>query len=155
MIDQPGTDTDRLLRPLDSASAALLRIVGDAALAIGAWPVYQYVQAKLDEFGYDIEDVLTSLPSISSYSQVTYPLNPAPQPLSPLGIIEALDYLDVVWQLHFGQTLAYPPNFERAARLAFDVTTAAEFDGRLSALGEAFKGLDLPGPGAGPLDKMR
>jgi hypothetical protein len=59
------------------------------------------------------------------------------------------------WQLHFGQKLAYLPSFERAARLAFDVTTAAEFDDRLSALREALKGLDLPGPGAGPLDKMR
>jgi hypothetical protein len=78
-----------------------------------------------------------------------------PQPVSPLGVVNALDYLDVVWRLHFGHQLVYPPSFERTARLVFEVATADEFSDRLSALGEALKGLDVPGRSGGPLDRMR
>ncbi|MFV2103985.1 hypothetical protein [Micromonospora sp. LOL_024] len=80
----------------------------------------------------------------------------APQPVSPLGVVAAFDYLDVVWQLKFGRKLVHVPSAERAARLALPVTTPEEFDNRLSALGEMFKGLDAaPDMDAGPFDKMR
>ena len=75
------------------------------------------------------------------------PDNPPSQPVvvSPLGLAAALDYLDVVWRLTFGAGLLVVPSVERAARLVFDVATAEEFDNRLSAVGELFKGLDVPG----------
>ncbi|MEU4781794.1 hypothetical protein [Micromonospora sp. NPDC023633] len=76
-------------------------------------------------------------------------LEPAAQPAavltSPLSLVAALDYLDVVWRLRFGAGLLVVPSAERAARLAFDATTAEELDNRLSALGEMFKGFDVPG----------
>jgi hypothetical protein len=288
MTDQVRTNTDPLLHPLGDAQKELLRIIGDAVMATGAWPVYQYVQAKLDDLGLDIESVIADLPCVS-HGHLTYslirrdqggreeepvkltiagmahvaelattvemflrvvselaarraaaPFNPgqvitieisgpqlvtdlhlddeplvgllpellqgepatwhgshrhgdddwahqpssylrrfrdirdvndylgrmhawimppkpvpAPQPVSPLGVVAAFDYLDVVWQLRFGRKLVYVPSAERAARLTLAVSTAEEFDNRLSALGEMFKGLDIAGPGAGPFDKMR
>jgi hypothetical protein len=43
-----------------------------------------------------------------------------------------------------------------SARLAFDATTAEEFDNRLSATGEMFKGFDPPGDGQqGGLQRLR
>ncbi|MFE9958942.1 hypothetical protein [Micromonospora sp. NPDC005299] len=76
-------------------------------------------------------------------------LEPAAQPAavvtSPLSLVAALDYLDVVWRLRFDAGLLVVPSAERAARLAFDATTAEELDNRLSALGEMFKGFDVPG----------
>ncbi|GAA3335881.1 hypothetical protein GCM10020358_05910 [Amorphoplanes nipponensis] len=69
----------------------------------------------------------------------------APVVVSPLNLVTALDYLNVVWQLRFRANLLIIPSVERSARLAFDATTAEEFDNRLSALGEMFKGFDPPG----------
>src|SRR2546430_1657851 len=63
----------QLLTALDPARAAVLRIGGDAVVATGTWPVYQYVQAKVDELGYDIVDVLAAQPRLS-HVQLTYPL---------------------------------------------------------------------------------
>lgn len=81
---------------------------------------------------------------------------PVPQPVPPLGVVAAFDYLDVVWQLKVGRKLVHVPSAERAARLALPVSTPEEFDNRLSALGEMFKGLDpAPDMDAGPFEKMR
>ncbi|SCG78142.1 hypothetical protein GA0070613_6476 [Micromonospora inositola] len=269
--------TDPLLTAVTNEQLALLRIVGDVLTDIGEWPVYQYVEARMDELGLDADAVLRSMPSISdgqlSYSLVrrdhsTAPdtlvkltiagfahlpahagvwdmflavlnelsdrrvkaaydprqvievtlsgpdllsdlglqdeplvrllpeilrgepstwqgggnvnggvwmpapstfvrrfrnvssvdeylhrlrgwIEPARQPAavlaSPLSLVGALDYLDVVWRLRFGAGLLVVPSAERAARLAFDATTAEELDNRLSALGEMFKGFDVPG----------
>ncbi|MFG1833852.1 hypothetical protein [Micromonospora chersina] len=289
MTDPIPTDTDPLLLPLGGPQKELLAIIGDAVMATGAWPVYQYVQAKLDDLGLDSEEVFAGLPSFShlhlTYSlarrdrtgreeepvkltvagmahldrfastvemflqavneladrraaapfepgrvvtvEISWPelvtnlgLNgeplldllpellqgepatwhgpqqrgdagwiyqpsshlrrfrrvrdvndyltrmrawimppepaPAPQPVSPLGVVAAFDYLDVVWQLKFGRKVMHVPSAERAARLALPVSTPEEFDNRLSALGEMFKGLDAaPDMEAGPFDKMR
>ncbi len=71
-------------------------------------------------------------------------------------MVAAFDYLDVVWELKFGRRLLQVPSAERAARLALPVSTPEEFDNRLSALGEMFKGLDAaPEMEAGPFDRMR
>ena len=80
----------------------------------------------------------------------------APEPVSPLGLVTAFGYLDVVWQLRFGRKLVHVPSAERAAQLVFEVTTAAEFTDRLSALGEMFKGFAIPGPtGRGTFEQLR
>jgi hypothetical protein len=289
MTDQVSADIDPLLLPLGGPQKELLAIIGDAVMTTGAWPVYQYVQAKLDDLGLDSEEVFAGLPSFS-HLHLTYSLvrrdrtgreeepvkltvagmahldpfastvemflrvvnelanrraaapfepsrvvtvelswpelvtdlgldreplvellpellqgepatwhgtqqrgdagwiyqpsshlrrfrgvrevndyltrmrawtmppepAPAPQPVSPLGVVAAFDYLDVVWQLTFGRKLLHVPIAERAARLTLPVSTPEEFDNRLSALGEMFKGLDAaPDMDAGPFDKMR
>ena len=69
----------------------------------------------------------------------------APVVVSPIALPAALDYLDVVWRLAFGGGLLVIPSAERAARLVFDAATGEEFDNRLSAIGEMFKGFDVPG----------
>lgn len=69
--DTPGADP--LLRPLGAAQQRLLAIVGDAVTSTGNWPVYQYVQAKLDELGLDIEEVLATLPYFA-HLQLSYSL---------------------------------------------------------------------------------
>jgi hypothetical protein len=154
----------------------------------GSWPVYQYVQAQLDDLGVDSEEVFAGLPCFSD-GHLTYSLVrrdrggreeepvkltvagmahldrfastvemflrvvnalgdrraaapfdpgrvvtveiPAPHPVSPLGMVAAFDYLDVVWQLKFGRKLLRVPSAERAARLALVVSTPEEFDNRL------------------------
>jgi hypothetical protein len=289
MTDQIQTDTDPLLHPLGGPQKELLAIIGDAVMTTGAWPVYQYVQAKLDDLGLDSEDVFAGLPRFS-HLHLTYSLirrdrsgreeepvkltvagmahldrfastvamflrvvnaladrraaapfepgrvvtveisgpelvadlgldgeplvgllpellhgepatwhgaqqrgdagwiyqpsshlrrfrgvrdvndylgrmrawimppepAPAPEPVPPLGVVAAFDYLDVVWQLKFGRKVVDVPSAERAARLTLPVSTPEEFDNRLSALGEMFKGLDAaPDMDAGPFDKMR
>ncbi|GAA3250732.1 hypothetical protein GCM10010532_097570 [Dactylosporangium siamense] len=270
-----SSDTDALLRPLAAPQQSLLDIVGDTVISTGSWPVYQYVQAKLDDLGLDIDEVCAGLPSIphgqTAYSLIRRDLHrrdeepvqltiagmahlpsfkpavdmfirfvnalaerraaapfepgqvikveivgpdlvaelglqdamlagwlpiflngepatfhgaqplgerrwtyqpasflrrfrgvgdvndyltrmrawimppepvPLPQSVSPLGLVAAFDYLDVVWQLKFGRKLLHVPSAERAARLAIPVATAEEFDNRLSALGEMLKGMD-------------
>lgn len=279
--------TDPLLRPLRANQRALLTVIGEVLDATGSWPFYQYVQAKMDEAGFDIDEVFRSLPCISAM-QLTYSLVrrdrggrddepvkltiaglahltefaptvdmylrvldalierrsmapfepqrvvtvevsgpqlvsdlglereplvgllpelldgepatwngagdsnekgwvhrpssslrrfrgvrdvdeyltllrawilpkepvPVPQPVSPLGVVTAFDYLDVVWQLRFGRKVHHVPGAARAAQLTFDATTAEELDSRLSALGEMFKGLAVPGREGGPFDRM-
>ena len=68
----------------------------------------------------------------------------APTPPPALALVQAFDYLDVVWRLAFKAQLVFVPNAERAARLAFPANTAEEFDNRLSALSEMMKGLRVP-----------
>ncbi len=288
MTDHIATDTDPLLHPLGAPQQQLLAVTGQALSATGGWPVYQYVQAKLDDLGLDIDAVFAGLPRFSQNS-LTYSLArrdqggreeepvkltiagmahlpqfastvemflrvvntladrrasapfepgsvitveipgaelvadlglngeplvallpellrgepatwhgtqsggagwnyqpssfirrfravrdindyitrmrawimpptpaPAPEPVSPLGLVAAFDYLDVVWQLKFGHKLVCVPSAERAARLTLPVYTAEEFDNRLSALGEMFKGLDVGSDqGRGSFDRMR
>lgn len=55
---------DPLLRPINPAERALLEVVGDCALRTGGWPIYQYVEAKLDDLNLDLAAVLASLPTI-------------------------------------------------------------------------------------------
>jgi hypothetical protein len=285
MTERPRGDIDPLYASLPADQQTLLQIIGDAVLATGTWPIYQYVQAKLDDLDYDIDVVFGRLPVLAngyaparrdrtSHEQepvkltiagmahvpamastvdmflrvvrelaeqrvkaaydptrvitVAVPgrqlidtlgladeplvdllpdllrgepstwngapsnkedgwfhqpstfirrfrgvtdvndyltrmrnwLAPAapsaiPQPTSPLGLVTAFDYLDVVWRLRFGRKLVHVPSTERAAKLVFEVTSSDEFTDRLSALGEMFKALDVPGTGAGPFDRLR
>jgi hypothetical protein len=64
------------------------------------------------------------------------PLEPqiAAAPVSPLSLVTAFDYLNVVWRLRFGVQLIAVPSAERAARLICEVSSAEELDNRLSAL---------------------
>ena len=73
MNDQINDDTDPLLHPLGPAQQALLEIVGAATTETGTWPVYQYVEAKLDDLGFDTSQVFASLPAIS-HLHMTYSL---------------------------------------------------------------------------------
>jgi hypothetical protein len=55
---------------------------------------------------------------------------------SPLSLPQAIDYLDVVWQLHYHAPLFDGLRATSSAKLAFACTTSDEFDSRISALGE-------------------
>jgi hypothetical protein len=285
MTEQTRGDIDPLCAPLSADQQALVQIIGDSVLATGTWPIYQYVQAKLDDLDYDIDVVFGRLPVLANgyaparrdrtgheqepvkltiagmahlpamastvdmflrvvrelaeqrvkavydptkvitvdvpgrqlidtldlageplvdilpellqgepstwngahgtnddgwfhqpstfirrFRTVTdvndyltrmrnwlAPVAPAaiPQPTSSLGLVTAFDYLDVVWRLRFGRKLVHLPSTERAAKLVFEVTSSDEFTDRLSALGEMFKALDVPGTGTGPFDRLR
>jgi hypothetical protein len=60
-----------------------------------------------------------------------------------------------VWRLRFGRKLVHVPSTERAAKLVFEVTSSDKFTDRLSALGEMFKALDVPGSAAGTFERLR
>jgi hypothetical protein len=98
----------------------------------------------------DVDDYLIRLRAW----QFPAPPTPDPEPVSPLSLPNAFDYLNIVWQLKFGQPLMVVPSAERAARLTLDAYTPEEFDSRLSALGEMIKSLDAPGTADGSLDRL-
>jgi hypothetical protein len=65
MTETPGAATEPLLREVTAEQHRLLTIVGDVVADTGAWPIYQYVQAKMDDHDLDIDAVLSSLPTIT------------------------------------------------------------------------------------------
>jgi hypothetical protein len=75
-------------------------------------------------------------------------LSPPPAPLpalvpSPLSLAAAIDYLNAIWQLtHDGARLFHLTGAERTTRLAFDIQTADEFAGQLSALTDLLRTAD-------------
>ncbi len=73
MTDQIRTDADALLRPLGAPQMELLRILGEVVMATGSWPVFQYVQARLDDVGLDSDEVFAGLPYFS-HGSLTYSL---------------------------------------------------------------------------------
>jgi hypothetical protein len=67
---------------------------------------------------------------------------------SPLELVAARDYLDMVWRVvHPGSRLPHLPGAERTAKLAADASTPDEFSSRLSALAETLKGFCVEGTG--------
>lgn len=73
MTDRITFGTDALLHPLGTAQKELLRIVGDSLMNTGSWPVYQYVEAKLDDLGFDSEAVFSGLPHFSQGHLTSWP----------------------------------------------------------------------------------
>jgi hypothetical protein len=62
---------------------------------------------------------------------------------SPLSLVAALDYLNVVWRLtHDHRRLFSFPSAERTTRLAFDVQTPEEFAAHLSAFADILREAD-------------
>lgn len=88
--------TDPLLTVVTNEQLALLRIVGDVLTDVGEWPVYQYVEARMDELGFDADAVLRSMPYISngqlSYSLVRRGHSTAPDALVKLTIAGSPTY---------------------------------------------------------------
>jgi hypothetical protein len=84
---------------------------------------------------------------INRVAELLTPPTPTAEPaaLSPLGLVSAFDYLNVVWQLHFEKPLVQPLNGERTARLAFDVTTTDELNAQVSSVAEIIKTLSVSG----------
>ena len=68
-----GRTAERHLGSRLDEQLALLRIVGDVLTDIGEWPVYQYVEARMDELGLEADAVLRSMPYISN-GQLSYSL---------------------------------------------------------------------------------
>lgn len=80
---------------------------------------------------------------------------------SPLTLPSALGYLDTAWRVMAGREvhLVVLPSPERAAALAFDAGTRAEFLERIGALGDVLKCLNVPAggdqKGGHPLERLR
>jgi hypothetical protein len=70
---------------------------------------------------------------------------PLPATLSSLALPEAIDYLNAVWRVRSGEPLLTIRRAEAAAKLAFDCSTADEFDSRLSALCGILGHVAVPG----------
>jgi hypothetical protein len=98
--------------------------------------------------------------SVDEYIAATVALMympPRPVPMaapSPLGLVAALDYLDVVWRLVVGgDHLFQLHSAQRAAQLAFPAETENEFASRLTGLGEILRSVRVPGGGRKERDK--
>lgn len=81
-----------------------------------------------------------------------------PQVPSPLGVVTAMDYLNVVWRLAYNEKTG-PFRFhsaERVARLTHDVGTGEEFLAAMSAVGDTIANLDVRNEsGSHPCDRLR
>lgn len=81
--------------------------------------------------------------------------------VSPLTLPAALGYLDTAWRVMEGREnhLVVLPSPERAASLAFDAGTRAEYLERVGALGDVLKWLKIPAGGSQkgghPLERLR
>jgi hypothetical protein len=81
--------------------------------------------------------------------------------VSPVSLPAALGYLDAVWRVMEGRDshLVALPSPERAASLAFDAGTRAEYLERVGALGDVLKWLKVPAggnqKGGHPLERLR
>jgi len=90
----------------------------------------------------NIRDYLDRVVEMLTIPQVAVP----PAAPSPLGLVAAIDYLDTVWRLaqpgagHLFQL----HSAQRTAQLAFEANTAAEFESRLSGLGDILRSFKLP-----------
>jgi hypothetical protein len=65
---------------------------------------------------------------------------------SPLGLVAAVDYLDTVWRLAHDKAphLFNLHSAQATAQLAFDANTPAEFESRMSALGDILRSCKVP-----------
>jgi hypothetical protein len=90
----------------------------------------------------DIRDYLGRLVEMLTMPTIVAP----PAAPSPLGLVAAIDYMDTVWRLaqpgvgHLFQL----HSAQRTAQLAFEANTAAEFESRLSSLGDILRSFRLP-----------
>ena len=73
----------------------------------------------------------------------TPPREEPARPPSPFSLVAAIDYLDTVWQLAFGNPLVRLRGAERTAQLSFEARTHEEFASRMSALGEVVARFDI------------
>jgi hypothetical protein len=99
-------------------------------------------QVRHFESVVDIRDYLDRVAAI-----LTRPAPEAsPAAPSPLGLVAAIDYLDTVWRSvpQHPDHLFTVHSAQRTAQLAFPANTAAEFDSRLSGLGELLRSVSLP-----------
>jgi hypothetical protein len=65
---------------------------------------------------------------------------------SALSLPEAIDYLDVVWRLRFGQPLFAAFGATAGAKLGSGCSTQDEFDSRMSALADVLGHIKVPDP---------
>jgi hypothetical protein len=89
----------------------------------------------------DFEDVSTLDEYLGRLLMLRQPAAQLPPATpSPLDLVAALDYLDVVWQHATGEKHLFRfDSMEQTAKLAFPATTAEEFDSRLSVLGDILR----------------
>jgi hypothetical protein len=74
--------TEPLLGPVPDGHHAFARDCRPCRGDNGGWPVYQYVQARMDDLDHDIDLVLSSMPSISA-DHLTYSLVHPHRPTNP------------------------------------------------------------------------
>jgi hypothetical protein len=70
---------------------------------------------------------------------------PAPLVVSSLALPEAIDYINALWLIRYGQSLFRVSRAESAARLTFDCQSAEDFNSQVSALAIVLDTLQLPG----------
>lgn len=100
-----------------------------------------------------IDDYLRRLATLAP----PLPSRSAPVLPSPLDLVTAMDYLNVVWRLAYGED-AGPFQFhsaERIARLSHPVATNEEFAAAMSAVGDVIKNLAVRNEsGSHPCDRL-
>jgi hypothetical protein len=100
-----------------------------------------------------IEDYLTR----RLVGRLVVSVAPVPVVPSPLGLAAAMDYLNTVWRLAYGERTG-PFRFasaERVARFAHEVGTGEEFFAAMSAVGDTISNLDVKdSSGSHPCDRL-
>ena len=79
----------------------------------------------------------------------------APRYPSPLGLSEAIDYLDVVWQIRFKKRLFRLPGATAIVKLSLPCSSEDEFRSRVSAICDVMARIDIPTSGdVGSLNRL-
>lgn len=121
------------------------------------WTIRRGSLVEFDGVGLDVEDYVRQI--VGKYHVVR--LLEQPVLTSPLTLAAALGYLDTAWRVMEGRDtrLIVLPSPERAASLAFEAGTRAEYLERVGALGDVLKCLRVPAggnqDGGHPLKRLR
>lgn len=127
MTEASDTVAEPLLRTVTAEQRKLLEIVGDALARSGDWPIYQYVQAKMDDDDLDIDSVLRTMPVLTDGGSLRYSLVRRDR----TGGDDTPIALSVVGMAHLEQFATTVSMFLRAlARLAVE-RAAAQYEPQL------------------------
>ncbi|MEU5961966.1 hypothetical protein ABZ777_12255 [Micromonospora parva] len=94
-----------LLAPAAAPQRHLLHIAATVAADTGSWPIFQYVEAALDEVGHDAADVLASMPIVQGHGHLHYSwsrrglITPSPEvpiALTIAGLAQLPEFADTV-----------------------------------------------------------
>ncbi|MEU8769140.1 hypothetical protein AB0C94_19490 [Streptomyces griseus] len=155
-FDLPDIDVNlgEVLKEIDGTSPLLQRM---AQIADREWPGMRFNKTSLTgRIGAlpsaDCDTLDHYLADIAAHLSPPAP----PEALSftePRSLLRALNFLDVTYELVFGEALVVPPPMDRSSLLALDVDDEAAYNSGLVVLTDILRDFKVPGrsPGSGLL----
>jgi hypothetical protein len=150
-VTLPSASAGRLLKAINDRWEIGPRALDDLRELLKHEPATWHSQGS--EAGWMLSPFLRRYGDIHAVDQyiervidVNRPPDYEPEPLHPssLALPEAIDYLNLVWQVHARAPLVTIGRAEAAVKLSLDCATADEFESRVSALCSILGAVNLP-----------